>query len=86
MFSTWKPYEQKSSDLAGMMVDSRPPQVLELFFPEALDRQSGRSWLAARVSSRLVRDEAYGPNDGRHWDLSFTADVEELHDVIDFEQ
>ena len=41
MFSTWKPYEHMSSGVAAMMVESGPPQVLELFFPEGLDSQSG---------------------------------------------
>ena len=40
MSSTWKPYEHNLSEVAAMMVESGP-QVLELFFPEALDSQSG---------------------------------------------
>ena len=78
--------EHMTSEEAAMMVETGATQVLEVFSPKYFAARAGDLGLRPRFAVDLCGTKPYGPNDGRHWDLSSAADVKELHDVIDFEQ
>ena len=84
--SNMEPYEHMTSEVAAMMVETGATQVLEVFSPKYSAARAGDLGLWPRFAVDLCGTKPYEPNDGRHSDLNSTADVEELHDVIDFEQ
>ena len=81
-----EPYEHKTSEEAAMMVETGATQALEVFSPKRFTARAEDLGLRPGVAVDLCGTKPYGPCEGRHWDLSSAADVEELHDVIDFEQ
>lgn len=68
------------------MVETGGAQIIETFSEKRLSQRAGYSGIRPGFVVDLCQTSPYGPNIGEYWDLSMQSDVNELQEVVDFEQ
>jgi len=78
--------EDEARTIAAMQVELGAAHVVELFSPKRFTAAASRFGLRPGFAVDLCEPKPYGPHEGQNWDLNKKADVEELEEMVDFEQ
>ena len=75
-------------DIAIMSIEFGAVDILEVFSPKRFTDPvvCSKVGLRAGFAVDLCECKPYGPNAGEHWDLNKPSDVEELQEIIDYEE